>query len=264
MSLSVSNLTVSYGKHVVLNELNIDSLQKGSFTALLGPNAAGKSTLFKSIAGLIGAHSGDIFLGSKSLRTCSKMERSRNVIYLPQSFYSSLALSVFESVLVSLKQHSGWRVKPSDVKQVAQVLELLNIGHLAEKDISELSGGQKQLVALARILVVEPNVILLDEPTSALDLHHQLSILTIIKKLTIERGFITVAALHDVNLAAKFCDQILLLDRGVIQTQGNAQDVLSMPLLGEAYKVETSLERGSTGQLYLDAKLFDDSIPDMA
>lgn len=259
MSLSVKNLTVSYGAHVVLNELSIDGLQEGSFTALLGPNAAGKSTLFKSIAGLIKAHSGDVFLGSKDLRTCSKIERAREVIYLPQSFYSSLALSVFESVLVSLKQNSGWRVKSSDIKQVAQVLELLNIGQLADKNISELSGGQKQLVALARILVVNPKVILLDEPTSALDLHHQLSILTIIKRLTTERGFITVAAIHDVNLAAKFCDQIMLLDKGVIQTQGDAHDVLAMPLLGEAYKVETSLERGSTGQLYLDAKLLNDS-----
>lgn len=259
MSLSVADLTVSYGSHVVLNELNIEGLKEGSFTALLGPNAAGKSTLFKAIAGLIKVSSGEIYLEDKNLRTCSKTERARDVIYLPQSFYSSLALSVFESVLVSLKQNSGWRVKLDDIKQVAEVLEMLNIGHLAEKNISELSGGQKQLVALARILVVNPKVILLDEPTSALDLHHQLSILTIIKKLTVERGFIAVAALHDVNLAAKFCDQIMLLDKGIIQTQGNAENVLGMPILGEAYKVETTLERGSTGQLYLDARLLENA-----
>jgi iron complex transport system ATP-binding protein len=259
MSLSVTNLTVSYGDHTVLNELNIEGLQKGSFTALLGPNAAGKSTLFKSIAGLIKTQNGTVNLNNKDLKTCSKMERARDVIYLPQALYSTLALSVFESILVSLKQNSGWRVKPEDIKKVAEVLELLNIEHLAAKNIGELSGGQKQLVALARILVVKPKVILLDEPTSALDLHHQLSILTVIKRLTIEREFITVAALHDVNLAAKFCDQIMLLDKGVIQTQGEAHDVLAMPLLGKAYKVETSLERSRAGQLYLDAKLLNNS-----
>ncbi|MGX9415719.1 ABC transporter ATP-binding protein [Vibrio sp. WJH972] len=255
MSLSVSNLSVGYDAHNVLKSLNISPLEKGSFTALLGANAAGKSTLFKSIAGLIKTQSGEVFLDGKELKTYSKIQRARDVIYLPQSFYSSLALSVFESVLVSFKQNSGWRVKPDDIKQVAQVLSLLNIEHLAKKNISELSGGQKQLVALARILVVNPKVILLDEPTSALDLHHQLSILTVIKKLTIERNFITIAALHDVNLAAKFCDQIMLLNKGVIQTQGDALDVLAMPELGEAYKVKTTLEHGSKGQLYLDAEL---------
>ncbi|MCV2402668.1 ABC transporter ATP-binding protein [Marinomonas sp. C2222] len=257
MSLSVTNLTASYGSHLVLKELSIANLEKGSFTALLGPNAAGKSTLFKSIAGLIKTQSGDVVLNDKNLKDYSKIERARDVIYLPQSFYSSLALSVFESVLVSLKQKSGWRVKPEDIQQVAEILALLNIEHLAEKNISELSGGQKQLVALARILVVKPKVILLDEPTSALDLHHQLSILTVIKKLTIERGLITIAALHDVNLAAKFCDQIILLDKGVIQTQGDAHKVLAMPILGEAYKVKTLLETGSKGQLYLDAELLE-------
>jgi len=255
MSLHVSDLTVSYGAHVVLNKLNIEPIQEGSFTALLGANAAGKSTLFKAIAGLIKVDHGDVLLGTKNLKACSKLERARDVIYLPQSFYSSLALSVFESVLVALKQSSGWRVKQADIKQVAEVLALLNIGHLAEKNISELSGGQRQLVALARILVVKPKVILLDEPTSALDLHNQLSILSIIKKLTRERKFIAVAALHDVNLATKFCDQIMLLDKGTIQTQGEAKSVLAMPELGEAYNVETRLEYGSTGQLYLDASL---------
>ena len=255
MNLHVSDLTVSYGTHLVLNKLNVEGLQEGSFTALLGVNAAGKSTLFKAIAGLIKIDSGEVSLGAKNLKDCSKVERARQVIYLPQSFYSSLALSVFESVLVALKQNSGWRVKQKDIKQVAEVLDLLNIGHLAEKNISELSGGQRQLVALARILVVDPKVILLDEPTSALDLHNQLSILSIIKTLTKERKFIAVAALHDVNLAAKFCSQIMLLDKGIIQTQGEAKSVLAMPELGKAYNVETKLEYGSTGQLYLDASL---------
>lgn len=255
MSLSVTNLTVSYGAHTVLNGLSVNNLPKGSFTALLGPNAAGKSTLFKSLAGLIKTQSGDVVLEGESLNHCSKAQRSQSIGYLPQSLYSHLSLSVFESVLVSLKQRSSWRVKSDDIEAVAKVLTLLNIEHLAERSISELSGGQKQLVALARILVIKPKVILLDEPTSALDLHHQLFILDVIKKLTLEREFITIAALHDVNLAAKFCDQIILLDKGVIQTQGKAHSVLAMPELGEVYKVKTTLEETRAGRLYLDAEL---------
>jgi len=255
MSLSINNLSVSYGSNKVLNQLCIGDLKPGSFTALLGPNAAGKSTLFKAIAGLIKVQSASVHLHGENMDRCSRTQRAKLIAYLPQSFYTSLALSVFESVLLSLKQQSSWRVKESDTIKVAQTLVLLKISDLADKDVSELSGGQKQLVALARVLVVEPKVILLDEPTSALDLHHQLAMLTLIKQLTHSRKIITVAALHDVNLAAKFCDHLVLLNKGVIQAEGVPGDVLEMTLLGETYQVSTSLEYSNRGDLYVDAQL---------
>ncbi|NRA21976.1 MAG: ABC transporter ATP-binding protein [Oceanospirillaceae bacterium] len=255
MSLSIKNLTVSYGANLVLDQLCISELKAGSFVALLGPNAAGKSTLFKAVSGLIKAQHAEVYLEGKNILSYSRTERAKLIAYLPQSFYTSLALSVFESVLLALKQQSSWRVRTTDTLKVAQMLELLNISHLADKDVSELSGGQKQLVALSRILVVEPKVILLDEPTSALDLHNQLSMLTLIKSLTSSRGIITVAALHDVNLAAKFCDHLILLNKGVIQAEGKPSEVLAMPLLGETYQVSTSLEYSARGDLYVDAQL---------
>jgi len=255
MSLSIKNLTVSYGSNDVLKQLRISDLKPGSFTALLGPNAAGKSTLFKAVAGLIKAQKAEVSLNGEDVTKYTRTARARLIAYLPQSFYTSLALSVFESVLLSLKQQSSWRVKIEDTQKVADILERLNISRLADKDVSELSGGQKQLVALARILVVEPKVILLDEPTSALDLHHQLAMLTLIKELTITREIITVAALHDVNLAAKFCDHLVLLNHGEIQAEGNPSQVLDTSLLGETYQVSTSLEYSKRGDMYVDAKL---------
>lgn len=257
MSLSVANLRVSYGSNQVLDGLCLDSLSKGSFTGLLGPNAAGKSTLFKALAGLIKIDAGEVLLSGKDLRSLSRLQRARKIAYLPQSFHTNLALSVFESVLLSLKQQSGWRVKSQDLQGVAEILQLLGIEQLADKDICELSGGQKQLVAMARILVVKPEVVLLDEPTSALDLHHQLAILTVVKQLSKDRGLITIAALHDVNLAAKFCDHLVLLNKGVIQVAGEPGKVLSLPLLGETYKVATSLETSRQGKLYVDAQLLE-------
>ncbi|NQZ33248.1 MAG: ABC transporter ATP-binding protein [Oceanospirillaceae bacterium] len=255
MSLSVKQLTVNYGTNTVLNQLCFNDLKPGQFTALLGPNAAGKSTLFKAIAGLLKIKNGEIHLNGSDVQRFSRTMRAKQIAYLPQSFYTSLALSVFESVLLALKQDSSWRVSAKDTQQVAQILTQLNITHLADKDVSELSGGQKQLVALARILVISPKVILLDEPTSALDLHHQLAMLSLIKELTQKRGIITIAALHDVNLAAKFCDHLILLDKGNIQAQGTPAHVLAMDLLGETYKVATSLEYSKRGEMYVDAQL---------
>jgi iron complex transport system ATP-binding protein len=255
MSLSISELTVSYGTNKVLDNLHIDGLHRGQFIGLLGPNATGKSTLFKAIAGLLNRDSGNILLDDININTLSRSVRARQIAYLPQSFHSSLALSVFESVLLALKQFSSWRVKLQDLQKVSKVLEKLSIDHLADKDMCQLSGGQKQLVAMARILVIEPKVILLDEPTSALDLHHQLAILQVVKQLTQERELITIAALHDVNLAAKYCDHLVLLNKGVVQTSGKPHDVLAMKLLGDTYNVNTTLEHSKRGELYVDAQL---------
>jgi iron complex transport system ATP-binding protein len=255
MSLSINNLQVSYAEHQVLKKLSVNELKRGSFIGLLGPNAAGKSTLFKSIAGLTKIAGGSIFLDDQNLLEMTRKDRANKVAFLPQAFHTNLALSVFESVLLSLKQRSGWRVKKEDLSNVANILALLNIEYLADKDISDLSGGQKQLAAMARILVVKPDIVLLDEPTSALDLHHQLSLLKVVREQTYDKQLITIAALHDVNLAAKFCDQLLVLNKGVIQLDGEPNEVLSKQELGATYKVTTSLEKTAKGQLYIDAQL---------
>ena len=255
MSLRITNLSVSYAQHQVLDALSIEALEPGSFTGLLGPNASGKSTLFKAVAGLIKSHSTELSLDGLNLANLSRTARAGNVAYLSQVFHTNLALSVFESVLLALKQQSKWRVKQQDLLKVSEILSTLNIDHLADNDICELSGGQTQLVAMARILVVEPKIVLLDEPTSALDLHHQLAILDVVRKLTISKGLITIAALHDVNLAAKYCDRLMLLNKGKIQVSGPPGRVLGLPILGASYNVSTSLEKTQQGQFYVDAQL---------
>ncbi|AGH81391.1 Fe-ABC transporter ATP-binding subunit [Psychromonas sp. CNPT3] len=255
MSLILNNLSVSYARQQVLKGASIESLNSGSFTCLLGPNAAGKSTLFKAIAGLVKLDSGKIFLHGADVSSFSRKERAQKIAYLPQSFHSNVSLTVYESILLSLKHQSNWRVKQTDLLAVAAILEQLCITKLADVDICNLSGGQQQMVAMARVLVRSPEVILLDEPTSALDLHYQLSILSVVKELTISKNMITVAALHDLNLASKFCDQLALLSAGKIQIQGTPESVLGSPILAEAYKVNTTLESTSNGQLYVDAQL---------
>ncbi|MFD2206086.1 ABC transporter ATP-binding protein [Kiloniella antarctica] len=255
MSLNISGLGVAYGKREVLKDVELKDIKRGEFVGLIGPNASGKSTLFKSIAGAIRPHSGTIKLNGVDLITVSRSARSKQVAYMPQAFGCNAALSVFECVLLALKQTTGWRVKNSDLDRVSEILAVLDLSSLAHRGLAQLSGGQAQMVAAAQTLVREPSLVLLDEPTSALDLHHQLSILSSIRDFMEQRNMIVLAALHDLNLAAQFCDRLILLKEGRILADGRPNNVLGLEAIDQTYKVKTNLEQTSRNTLYVDARL---------
>jgi iron complex transport system ATP-binding protein len=255
MTLNITNLVAGYGNHVVLKNINIHAIEGGAFVGLIGPNASGKSTLFKTLAGLVKPMAGQITLGEEDITHAKRRDRARRVAYMPQAFGCNALLTVFESVLLALKQTSGWRVKSHNIDRVSDTLNALGLSHLSDRGIADLSGGQAQMVAVAQTLVREPDVILLDEPTSALDLHHQLSIMTSIHTEVGRRQPIVMAALHDLNLAAKFCDRLVLLCEGRILADGVPSDILSLPVIGDTYRVETDLEKTQRGALYVDARL---------
>ena len=255
MSLNIENLASGYAGHAVLKDINISAIEGGSFVGLIGPNASGKSTLFKTLAGLIQPLSGRIDIEGEDITHLTRRDRARRVAYMPQAFGCNALLTVFESVLLALKQTSGWRVKSENLDRVSATLHALGLSHISERGIADLSGGQAQMVAVAQTLVRQPEVILLDEPTSALDLHHQLSIMTSIQTEVGRRKPVVMAALHDLNLAAKFCDRLVLLRDGKILADGLPADILSLPAIGETYRVETDLERTQRGAFYVDARL---------
>lgn len=255
MSLTIEHLTSGYGGKAILKDVSIADINGGSFVGLIGPNASGKSTLFKTLAGLITPLSGSISVGCEDITTLKRKERARRIAYMPQAFGCNALLSVFESVLLALKQTNGWRVNDDNLDRVAQTLEALGLSHLANRGIADLSGGQAQMVAVAQTLVRKPEVILLDEPTSALDLHHQLSIMTSVRAETLRRKPVVIAALHDLNLAAKFCDRLVLLRDGEILADGAPDKILGLTEIGETYRVQTSLEYTRQGELYVDARL---------
>lgn len=255
MTLQINNLTVGYGRKAVLENISIADVAPGSFVGVIGPNAAGKSTLFKTIAGLIGPLSGEVRLEGVSLTHLPRRERARAIAYMPQAYGCNALLTVYESVLLALKQTSGWRVKRDNLTRVSATLAALNLSHLADRGIADLSGGQAQMVAVAQTLVRAPRMVLLDEPTSALDLHHQLSILGSVRDQMRAQGTIVMAALHDLNLAAKFCDRLILINRGRLLADGPPEEVLSLSAIGETYKVTTSLETTRRGSLFVDATL---------
>ncbi|MEM9974202.1 MAG: ABC transporter ATP-binding protein [Pseudomonadota bacterium] len=257
MSLEIRGITAGYRGHAVLHRVSAAALAHGSFTALIGPNASGKSTLLKAIAGLIQPSAGSVILDGSDLAEIGRRQRAQRVAYMPQAYGCNALLTVFESVLLALKQTGGWRVRGENLERVAKTLARLDLAHLADRGIAELSGGQAQMVAVAQTLVRGPKVILLDEPTSALDLHHQLSILTSVRAEAVAAAPIVVAALHDLNLAAKFCDRLIVLGGGRIVADGAPEDVLARDIIGETYRVRADLERTRRGTLYVDARLPD-------
>ena len=257
MTLGITNLKAGYGTIEVLHDITIPDIECGAFVGLIGPNASGKSTFFKTLAGLVIPTAGKITINEDDVTDLRRKDRARRVAYMPQAYGCNALLSVFESVLLALKQTTGWRVEAENLDRVSDTLTALGLSHLANRGIADLSGGQAQMVAVAQTIVRAPEVVLLDEPTSALDLHHQLSILTSIRNEMDRKKPVVMAALHDLNLAAKFCDRLVLLRDGVILADGVPERILGLPEIGETYRVETDLERTKRRTLYVDARLPD-------
>lgn len=241
MNIRAEQVRFSYGTMPVLNGIDVELDQRCRVTALIGPNAAGKSTFLRCLAGLLRPR-GSVQLDGRPLASISPADRASLVTYLPQDLPNSAALTVFEAVLVARRQvRAGWRVGPEDVEAVASVLERLGIAALAARHLNELSGGQRQMVAVGQALAVSPRVLLLDEPTSSLDLHHQLELLTLVTELAAERRMTVVLAVHDLNLAARFSDQILVMAHGRIVARGRARDVITPELLRDVYRVDAQV-----------------------
>ncbi len=245
VSLSVREVTASYGRRAVLEGVTLPELRGGEVTALLGPNAAGKSTLFRRIVGQLKGP-GTVALDGRAIAATPPGHPDRPC-YLPQDHAANAVLTVFEAVLLARKQGGGWSVSDAEADAVTAALAMLEIEDLAARHLGELSGGQRQLVSLAQALVRQPRVLLLDEPTSALDLQRQVEVLHLLRSLARQRGLCVVVAIHDLNQALRFADRVVVLGGGRVVACGAPADVLTPGLLRDVYGVEARLERCSRG-----------------
>jgi iron complex transport system ATP-binding protein len=244
VSLLVKDLRFAYGSDAVLN--GIDLRLEPAVTALIGPNAVGKSTLLKCVAGLLKPQ-GRIALDGEDLFVLSRRERARRIGYLGQEWGGRVELTVLEAVLLGRLQTLSWRVSDSDLDMALAVLEDLAIADLARRPVNALSGGQKQMVSIAQVMVQRPRVLLLDEPTNSLDLQHQLEMTTVIASVTHQRGLTTLVALHDLNMAARLADTIVVLSEGKVYDAGSPGSVLSSEMLREVYGVEARVRKDEKG-----------------
>lgn len=235
--LETRDLSVDLSGRTIVNNVHVQVVP-GELVGLVGPNGAGKSTLVRLLAGLQRPTRGSILLQGQPIHRIPRRERSRLIGYVPQDTRIDFPLSVEQVVLLGRHAHRSGLVVDSahDYALAAAALERVGLLHLRDRAVSSLSGGERQLVMLARAICSEPKLLLLDEPVSALDLRHQLHALAITRDVIGDCAG-GIAVLHDLNLAARFCDRILVMQGGMVRAEGEPSMVLAPSLLRDAYGV---------------------------
>lgn len=242
--LETSHLFFSYSSKQILRDI---SLRAGpGLIALIGPNAAGKTTMIRCLAGAL-RPDGAVLVQGRLTEKWDKKELTDIISHLPQKSNGKALLSVFESVLLGRISSLSWRVSDHDLDSTWKVLQELKLSHLASTPLNELSGGLQQMVSIAQVLVKKPKILLMDEPTNNLDLCRQLEVFELITSLTRKRELTTIMALHDLNFAARFADMLIVLHKGKIHSSGSPSEVLSEFLLSEVYGVEAKIIRDDQG-----------------
>jgi iron complex transport system ATP-binding protein len=239
MILDASGITYSYGRRPALRGVDLKLFQ-GELVALIGPNGSGKSTLIRTLLGALRPDEGQILWDNKQIEKWSRRRLARFVAYLAQSPLYEPGQRVIDCL--RLGRAAYWGLfgieSPRDVRIVRDVAGQVGLLDLLHRPMDELSGGQRQLVFIARALVQEPRAILLDEPSAFLDLRHQVQLMQLLRRLARQTEVAILMASHDLNLAAGSADQLILLDRGLAIASGPAEQILEPALLERVYGVE--------------------------
>jgi iron complex transport system ATP-binding protein len=252
LEVEVEKLSFSYGEAPVLQDVNL-SVPQGKFMVILGKNGSGKSTLLKLIAGMLTPQGGRIRIRGKDLGKIGMAERAKMVGYLSQFHQPVFPFTVEEVVLTGRASYIFSMPKPEDRARGLEAIQRVGIEDLRERPYNELSGGERQLVMIARVLAQEPRIILLDEPISHLDLANQTKFLTLIKKL-VTSGMTVLAVLHDPNTAFLYGDEILFAHRGSIRKAEEGKEPWDSKTLSEVYGIPVKVGRVGD-QLLVTARL---------
>ncbi|MDD2364016.1 MAG: ABC transporter ATP-binding protein [Eubacteriales bacterium] len=238
MSLVVKDLHFSYGDHQVLNGVSF-SLQKGSLVSLLGANGSGKSTLFSCILQFLTSYEGNIELDGINVADLSTKERAEKIAYIPQSHIPVFNFSCLEVVLMATQANGSFFHLPGeeDEKMAREMLKRVGLIGFEDRGYSRISGGERQLVLIARALAQGSKFLIMDEPTSSLDYGNQMRILSMIRELAND-GYTIFLSTHHPDQALLFADEVILLHDGKIMAQGKAMEVLTSENLSTIYSLE--------------------------
>jgi len=242
--LEIRNLTCGYGKRFHLKGINL-SIDEGGFFGIIGPNGSGKTTLLRAITRILKPESGEVLLRGKDIWHIGLGELAKMVAVVSQNI-STDEMNVREFVLLSRLPHYKalqFLETGHDEEIADSAMTLTGILDFRDRSMSEISGGERQLVLIARALAQEPKFLLLDEPTSHLDITHQVRILDLLKRLNRELSLTVIIVLHDLNLASEYCDRVALLSEGAVYKEGPPENVLDYRTIEDVYKTVVVVEK---------------------
>jgi iron complex transport system ATP-binding protein len=248
MKLEVKNLGYAYGVHTILEDISM-TITPQKFTGILGPNGSGKSTLLKCMYRVLKPQHGAVFLDGESLDSMTMRSSAKKLAVMAQHSVYNFDFKVREVVFMGRSPHKKMleRDNAKDYEIVRDALEKVHMMDFAERDFSTLSGGEQQRVILARALAQQTECLILDEPTNHLDITHQLSLLKILK----QQNMTICAAMHDLNLAAMFCDELYIMKDGNIQAYGTPEEVLTTEMIAKVYEVDAEIVKDGNGGLHV-------------
>lgn len=243
ISIEATGLSFSYGKRRVLHDVTL-RVGPGEIVGLLGPNGSGKSTILKIVSGVLAGYSGCVRLAGRDVRDMSRRDIPRRLAMVPQESVFGFPFSVLEVVLMGRHPHLAGLAFESraDIKIAKDALARCDSLALASRSIQELSSGERQRVVFARALAQQPQILLLDEPASFLDIRHQIGIYDIVRDLALEQECTVLTALHDLNLASEYCDQVYLLSDGCMVAGGATSEILSYSNLTRVFNTKVYVD----------------------
>ncbi len=253
MEVIVSQLTKRYGDIPAIAGVSFE-VHPQEIVALVGPNGSGKSTLIKTMATIYNPTSGSITFDGEEIFTADPVDLATRVGYVPQHFTYTLYSSVFETILLGRRRHIKWSVSAEELTRVQEALDTLGISHLAGKNMDQLSGGERQKVFIARALAQDPALYLFDEPTSALDIRHQIDVMEIMREVTQSHNAAMIIAVHDLNLAYRYADVVVMLDHGIRVGYGKPDNVLTPSGIEEVYGVTACMVENEYGRFLLPVR----------
>ena len=247
MSVEVRDLTFSYGSQRLLHDVSFTT-QPGEVIALLGPNGVGKSTLFRCMLGFLKPQAGSVLADGRDVREYNQKELAHQIAYIPQSYSPSFDYNVREVVLMGMTARLGLFSSPGreEEARAMQTMQSLGIYALADRSCAKISGGERQLMLLARALVQEAKVLLMDEPTASLDYGNSCRVMERVRALG-EAGYTVIFSTHDPNQAPRYADRVLAMQDGALLADGSPEAVLTEQMLSRLYGVQVTVASVDAG-----------------